>query len=93
VQAQAYQQPPQTSGYEAYGQPQPPQQPYGTYPGYGPAPVQTPPNLSDTLAAIPEEQKALIMRVITMTPEQIHALPPTERQTYIQLRATLGVPT
>lgn len=29
--------------------------------------------------------KALIMRVITMTPEQINQLPPAERQTYIQL--------
>ncbi|GLB43733.1 putative hinge domain of cleavage stimulation factor subunit 2 [Lyophyllum shimeji] len=92
--AHGYQQP---QGY-GYGQPPPPSQPASqhAYHGYGapaPTPVQTPPNLPDTLAAIPDEQKALIMRVITMTPEQIHALPPTERQTYIQLRATLGVPT
>ncbi|KAF8234471.1 hypothetical protein L208DRAFT_825311 [Tricholoma matsutake] len=49
--------------------------------------------LSDSLAAFPEEQRALIIRVLSMTPEQINALPPTERSAYIQLRATLGVPT
>ncbi|RDB21953.1 hypothetical protein Hypma_010956 [Hypsizygus marmoreus] len=83
--------PPVNPSY-GYSQPQPG---YG-YPAPGPAYSAAPSGagiLPDTLASIPDDQKALIMRVITMTPEQIHALPPAERQTYIQLRATLGVPT
>ncbi|KAF5385157.1 hypothetical protein D9615_000913 [Tricholomella constricta] len=97
-----------STSYGSYTQSQQAAAAYSGYPGYGapitaPAPslsAPTPPNTSnpnanvtDALASIPEEQKALIMRVITMTPEQINALPPAERQTYIQLRATLGVPT
>ncbi|KAF8167200.1 hypothetical protein B0H34DRAFT_680783 [Crassisporium funariophilum] len=77
------------------------QQPPSAYPNYpqygGGQPQQAPPGassgLTDALANIPDEQKALIMRVLSMTPEQIHALPPSERTTYIQIRATLGVPT
>ncbi|KAG5724383.1 hypothetical protein E4T56_gene16085 [Termitomyces sp. T112] len=87
----SYQQPPASTAY-GYNQPQP----MYAYPGYNaaaPAPQPAPTRLPDTLASIPEEQKALIMRVITMTPEQLNALPPQERQTYIQLRNTLGVPT
>ncbi|TFK21267.1 hypothetical protein FA15DRAFT_672703 [Coprinopsis marcescibilis] len=85
-----------------YSQPgQPTGAPYG-YPGYPPQsmgmpPPQSapmpPPGLSETLAAIPEDQKALIMQVISMTPDQIHALPPQQRSTYIQIRATLGIST
>ncbi|KAG6891638.1 hypothetical protein C0992_001324 [Termitomyces sp. T32_za158] len=89
----AYQQPPANAGY-GYSQPQP-TYPYSGYstPPVAPAsqPAQT--RLPDTLASIPEEQKALIMRVITMTPDQLNALPPQDRQTYIQLRNTLGIPT
>jgi len=80
------------------------QQPPSSYPGYPPtysgqtASHQTPTpapssNLTDALASIPDDQKALIMRVLSMTPEQINTLPPTERTTYIQIRATLGIPT
>ncbi|KAG6872019.1 hypothetical protein C0995_013830 [Termitomyces sp. Mi166 len=81
-----YQQPPANPGY-GYSQPQP----VYPYPGYNappaaPASQPAPARLPDTLASIPEEQKALIMRVITMTPEQLNALPPQERQTYIQLK-------
>ncbi|KAG6919849.1 hypothetical protein DXG01_015556 [Tephrocybe rancida] len=76
---------PSHPGY-GYSQPQPT---YG-YPGYGntppvPTPQPMPAGIQSSLAAIPEEQKALIMRVITMTPDQLNALPPAERQTYIQL--------
>ncbi|KAH7886448.1 hypothetical protein F5I97DRAFT_1809457, partial [Phlebopus sp. FC_14] len=46
----------------------------------------------DALAAIPDEQKAMIMRVISMTPEQVSMLPPTERASIVQLRTTLGLP-
>ncbi|KAG5644962.1 hypothetical protein DXG03_007332 [Asterophora parasitica] len=38
--------------------------------------------------------QAFLMRVLSMTPEQVHALPnPADRQTYIQLRTHMGVPT
>ncbi|KAF4612388.1 hypothetical protein D9613_004412 [Agrocybe pediades] len=80
-----------------------PQQPAYQHPGYGPygggqhqPPSVNPtpaPTLPDTLANIPDDQKALIMRVLSMTPEQINMLPPQDRATYIQIRATLGVPT
>jgi cleavage stimulation factor subunit 2 len=75
------------------------QQPPSTYPGYPPtyngqAATPAPSSkLTDALANIPDDQKALIMRVLSMTPEQINSLPPTERTTYIQIRATLGIPT
>ncbi|KAF9235386.1 hypothetical protein BU15DRAFT_89598 [Melanogaster broomeanus] len=62
--------------------------------GYGTPPTAAPsgPVLPDALASIPEEQKAMIMRVISMTPDQINMLPPIERSGIIQLRATLGLP-
>jgi len=41
--------------------------------------------LPETLASIPDDQKAMIMRVISMTPEQIALLPPQERASIIQL--------
>ncbi|KDR86020.1 hypothetical protein GALMADRAFT_132632 [Galerina marginata CBS 339.88] len=107
-QGYGYQQPPAPAAYQqpAYQQQSPYQQyqQQGGYPGYPsyqqqpqaptPAVTQTPtPALPEALAGIPEEQKALIMRVLSMTPEQINMLPPSERATYIQIRATLGVPT
>ncbi|TFK65691.1 hypothetical protein BDN72DRAFT_889301 [Pluteus cervinus] len=71
----------------------------GGYPssGYGSSSYGGPPQppsavLPDTLAGIPEDQKALIVRVISMTPEQLNALPPQERSMYIQIRSTLGIP-
>ncbi|KAI6098921.1 hypothetical protein EV401DRAFT_2061938 [Pisolithus croceorrhizus] len=72
--------------------------------GAGPAtgysvPPQQPSILPDALASLPEEQKVLsrltcvmIMRVVSMTPEQISMLPPSERAGVIQLRTTLGLP-
>ncbi|TEB32517.1 hypothetical protein FA13DRAFT_1813416 [Coprinellus micaceus] len=83
-----------------YGGGYPPQGPPG-YPAgppppqhHTPIPVPAPaPDLAATLAAIPEESRALVVRVVSMTPEQIHALPPNDRATYIQIRATLGIPT
>ncbi|KIJ66569.1 hypothetical protein HYDPIDRAFT_129553 [Hydnomerulius pinastri MD-312] len=90
--------------YNGHGHtPQPPNQ--GAYMGQGhytgssgydtppaAAPQMSGAMLPDALASIPEEQKAMIMRVIAMTPEQINLLPPTERSSIIQLRATLGLP-
>ncbi|KAF8195051.1 hypothetical protein BJ912DRAFT_1040592 [Pholiota molesta] len=91
-QGYGYQQQQQQGGYGQYPQyqqqPQQQQQAggYTGYPGAGPA-------LPDSLAGISDEQKGLIMRVLSMTPEQINMLPPADRATYIQIRATLGVPT
>ncbi|KAF9528149.1 hypothetical protein CPB83DRAFT_883736 [Crepidotus variabilis] len=63
---------------------------YGAAQGYGyghhaAPPVQQQPALPEALANIPPEQKALIMRVLSMTPDQINILPPNERATYIQI--------
>jgi cleavage stimulation factor subunit 2 len=41
--------------------------------------------ISEALASIPDDQKAMIMRVISMTPEQIALLPPQERASVLQL--------
>ncbi|PPR06260.1 hypothetical protein CVT24_000932 [Panaeolus cyanescens] len=92
---------PQSQAYPSYNAPPPPG--YGhhghAYPpqvAYGGQPSQTqsampaaPAGLPEALANIPDDQKALIMRVISMTPEQINALPPAERSTYVQIRTTL----
>ncbi|EIW87390.1 hypothetical protein CONPUDRAFT_161934 [Coniophora puteana RWD-64-598 SS2] len=48
--------------------------------------------LPENLAALPDEQKAMIARIIAMTPEQINMLPQAERASIVQLRATLGLP-
>lgn len=53
---------------------------------------QSRPELPDALASLPEEQKAMIIRVIAMTPEQVNMLPPAERAGVVQLRTTLGLP-
>ncbi|KAH6896150.1 hypothetical protein BKA70DRAFT_786822 [Coprinopsis sp. MPI-PUGE-AT-0042] len=90
--------------YGGYGPP-PPGRGYGNGPPPGGPPphMQHPsaapsvpglsPELTATLAALGDEQKALIMRVISMSPEQIRALPPQERSTYVQIRATFGIAT
>jgi cleavage stimulation factor subunit 2 len=80
---------------------QPPNGGYGGYNGYPVYPAASlpaaqptvTPGLAEALVNIPPEQKALILRVITMTPDQIKMLPPAERATYIQIRTTLGIPT
>jgi len=58
-----------------------------------PQPVAPPAGLPPALANIPDDQKALIMRVISMTREEIYQLPYNERENIIKLRATLGLPT
>ncbi|KAI8968095.1 hypothetical protein BD414DRAFT_504404 [Trametes punicea] len=62
----------------------------------GPTPAGAPPTgprLPDAFSALPEEQKALIMRVMQMSREEIYAMPPNERESIITLRTTLGLPT
>ncbi|KAI0931474.1 hypothetical protein AcW1_001132 [Taiwanofungus camphoratus] len=56
-------------------------------------PTAPPALVPDALAGIPDEQKALILRVISMTREEIYQLPYAERENIIKLRATLGLPT
>ncbi|KAI0334498.1 hypothetical protein GY45DRAFT_1318558 [Cubamyces sp. BRFM 1775] len=59
-----------------------------------PAPVPpTGPRLPDAFAALPEDQRVVIMRVMQMSREEIFAMPPNERENVIKLRATLGMPT
>ncbi|KAI0361136.1 hypothetical protein OH77DRAFT_1417345 [Trametes cingulata] len=57
-----------------------------------PAPP-TGPRLPDAFAALPEDQKAVIIRVMQMSREEVYAMPPNERENIIKLRATLGLPT
>ncbi|KZT08641.1 uncharacterized protein LAESUDRAFT_735808 [Laetiporus sulphureus 93-53] len=76
----------------------PPPGPQPQIPGLGayPQPLQAPagmPSLPPALANIPDEQKALIMRVVTMSRDEIFQLPYAERENIIKLRATLGLPT
>ncbi|KAI0348158.1 hypothetical protein BDW22DRAFT_1424370 [Trametopsis cervina] len=83
----SYQQTP-PPGHQGYGP--------GSMPpaGYGAPPVPAPPvyQLPPAFANIPEEQKALLMKVVAMTPEEIYRQPPQERSNLIQLRQTLGIP-
>ncbi|KAJ7632383.1 hypothetical protein FB45DRAFT_912311 [Roridomyces roridus] len=58
-------------------------------PAYGRAPPRSAP---DPLAAIPEDQRQMIMGVLSMTAEQINNLPPADRANIMHLRATLGYP-
>ncbi|KAH9897959.1 hypothetical protein C8Q73DRAFT_683164 [Cubamyces lactineus] len=51
-----------------------------------PAPVPpTGPRLPDAFAALPEEQRVVIMRVMQMSREEIYAMPPNERENVIKL--------
>ncbi|KAF9040242.1 hypothetical protein BDZ89DRAFT_1060663 [Hymenopellis radicata] len=79
-----------------YHQPQP-QQAYQAYPPRQAYPPQAQPTyptppvaMNPVLAALPEEQRTMILAVLAMTPEQINAMPPTERTSIMQLRATFG---
>ncbi|VDB90222.1 unnamed protein product [Peniophora sp. CBMAI 1063] len=76
--------PPVAAGYAAYNNP--PQPPAPVAPAQPPQ-VQLPP----AFEALPEEQKAMIRSVLSMTPEQINLLGPNERAGIMQLRAQLGL--
>ncbi|EPQ60272.1 hypothetical protein GLOTRDRAFT_134986 [Gloeophyllum trabeum ATCC 11539] len=90
-------QPPPSSAYPPYHG-APPTNTYGApgglggpppLPGYpaapAPAPAPAPAITADALAAMPEQQRAMITRIITMTPETIRALPPHERDPINQI--------
>ncbi|KAI0715104.1 hypothetical protein C8Q76DRAFT_729650 [Earliella scabrosa] len=80
-----------------HGQPPPHVPPHAPPPqrmAHVPPPPAGPaaPVLPEALAALPEEQKALIMRVIVMSREEVYQMPPAERENIIKLRTTLGLP-
>ncbi|KAF8522450.1 hypothetical protein BU17DRAFT_75171 [Hysterangium stoloniferum] len=68
-------QPPPPSATPTYYQP-PPQ----TAPSAAP-----PPTASDPVSGVPESQRAMLMQMLSLTTEQINALPPTERAAIQQL--------
>ncbi|KAJ7499657.1 hypothetical protein FB451DRAFT_1206114 [Mycena latifolia] len=85
-----------------YSQP-PPNQGYGRAPpagynggfnspaGYGTPPARPAAAMPD-VSSFPEEQRQMIMGLLAMTPEQINNLPPADRASIMQVRATLGFP-
>ncbi|KAL0952199.1 hypothetical protein HGRIS_008808 [Hohenbuehelia grisea] len=85
----SYAQPTAAHGHHAGYPPHVP--PYGHAPPAAPSSAPAS-NMSDSLAGMSDEQKAMLTRVISMTPEQISMLPPADRANIIQLRTTLGLP-
>ncbi|KIJ53648.1 hypothetical protein M422DRAFT_25473 [Sphaerobolus stellatus SS14] len=63
-----------------------------TYSSVPTAPIVSP-NAQAMLAAIPEGQRNMVLQILSYTPEQINQLAPTERATFMQLRATFGMST
>ncbi|EST05173.1 Cleavage stimulation factor subunit 2, hinge domain protein [Kalmanozyma brasiliensis GHG001] len=73
-------------------QARPPPAPYAQ-PGYGgqpPAPANNDPAAALAGQNLPEEQKALLMQVLQLTPDQINALPPDQKASILQLKAQFG---
>ncbi|KAI0249538.1 hypothetical protein BJV78DRAFT_1226909 [Lactifluus subvellereus] len=60
---------------------------------YGAPPPQqtTSQPIPAALAAIPENQREVVLKLVNMRPEEIAMLPPTERASVAQLRASLGI--
>ncbi|TBU34465.1 hypothetical protein BD311DRAFT_746209 [Dichomitus squalens] len=87
---QALPQPPHVPGLP-HAQP-PPHTQLPHMPQPPPAPAPAAPQLPDALTGLPDDQKALIMRVIAMTREEVYAMPPADRENIIKLRTTLGLP-
>ncbi|KAI0652317.1 hypothetical protein C8Q79DRAFT_936992 [Trametes meyenii] len=58
-----------------------------------PTAAPPPPRLPDAFAGLPEEQKAVILRVMQMSRDEVYAMPASERENIIKLRVTLGLPT
>ncbi|KAH9969147.1 hypothetical protein BC827DRAFT_1334715 [Russula dissimulans] len=65
------------------GGPAVPQSHYNTHPP--PPPQTTNPTIPAALAAIPENQREVVLKLVNMRPEEIAMLPPTERASVIQL--------
>jgi len=74
----------------SYGQP-PPQSYYGMPPPPLPQAMPPPPAPAPTVAAaaapLPADQRAMLMQVLSLSQEQVNALPPTERAAIMQLRS------
>ncbi|RPD82093.1 hypothetical protein L226DRAFT_607283 [Lentinus tigrinus ALCF2SS1-7] len=96
----APQQPPHVPGMGipglGHGPPhaQPPhmQLPHASQPPPVPGPGPAAPVLPPALAALPEDQKVLIMRVIAMSREEVYQMPLADRENIIKLRTTLNLP-
>ncbi|KAJ3992728.1 hypothetical protein F5050DRAFT_1786830 [Lentinula boryana] len=71
-----------------YSQPPSSASAYPSYPSSTPAPASINPAI---LAAIPDDQKAMVMQILSMTPEQLAVLPPQDRANIMQLRSTFGL--
>ncbi|SNX83821.1 related to Cleavage stimulation factor [Melanopsichium pennsylvanicum] len=87
--------PPQHYGASAqqgqYGaQARPAPAPYGQQQGYGGQPATSDPAAALAGQNLPEEQKALLMQVLQLTPDQINALPPDQKASIMQLKAQFG---
>ncbi|KAJ3901405.1 hypothetical protein F5879DRAFT_968334 [Lentinula edodes] len=84
---------PQPPPPQTYHRPTPPiysQPPTSAYPSYAsstPAPAINP----AILAAIPDDQKVMVMQILSMTPEQLALLPPQDRANIMQLKSTFGL--
>ncbi|KAK9711853.1 hypothetical protein K7432_007526 [Basidiobolus ranarum] len=63
--------------------PQAPSVPVSSVGGAGPG---APPGMSDSLE---EQQRALLMQILSLTPQQIDSLPPDQRQHILQLKAQI----
>ncbi|KAF8889221.1 hypothetical protein CPB85DRAFT_1333938 [Mucidula mucida] len=77
--------------------PPPPMQQYPGYPPVPPASMMYPPPPAPNsyyrppmLAGVSEEQRAVLLQVLNMTPDRINALPDGERAAIQQLRAQFG---
>ncbi|KII93081.1 hypothetical protein PLICRDRAFT_35253 [Plicaturopsis crispa FD-325 SS-3] len=58
-----------------------------------PPQAQAPPAAAAALLAnIPDDQKALVMQMLAMSPAEVNQLPPAARSNVLQLRASLGIP-
>ncbi|KAI0271473.1 hypothetical protein BC834DRAFT_966949 [Gloeopeniophorella convolvens] len=79
------------SGYAAYpGGPGGHIMPAGQY--NPPPPAQpTNPGIPPALAAIPENQREIVLKLVNLRPDEIARLPPNERASVMQLRASLGI--
>ncbi|KAI0718865.1 hypothetical protein C8T65DRAFT_637194 [Cerioporus squamosus] len=76
-----------------HAQPPPHMQlPHASQPPVVPGPGPAVPVLPPALAALPEDQKALIMRVVAMSREEVYQMPPADRENIIKLRTTLNLP-
>ncbi|TIC00796.1 hypothetical protein E3Q08_03917 [Wallemia mellicola] len=82
--------PPMMSTPAMYQQPpQPPMYPRTHTPTYAqPPPAQDP--IQAKVQALPLDQQAMVMQVLSFTPQQIDALPPDQRMSIVALIATLA---